>query len=138
MRDTKARSFVTIMIIIAVSALLLRFAIEKIIMINIAQNESNASSTLKSISTALENYARDNHGIFPSDLSVLTKTTPAYLDKDYIASSSIKGYNYSCLRLESSGYSCLAIPVKCNLTGKVVYTITTGSLLVSEECSKKE
>lgn len=138
MENKKARSFVTIMIIIAVSSLLLRFGIERIITINIAQNESNASGSLKLISTALENYARDNHGVFPSDLSVLTKTTPAYLDKDYIASSTIKGYNYSCLRLNSSGYNCSANPVKCNLTGKVVYTITTGSLLVSEECSKKE
>jgi type II secretory pathway pseudopilin PulG len=138
MKYTEARSFVTLMIVIAIFSLILRIAIEKIIKINISQNESDASSTLKLISTALENYAKDNQGIFPSNLSILIQTNPPYLDKDYIASSSVKGYNYICSRLESSGYSCSASPVKCKLTGEMLYTITTGNLLVSEECSKKE
>lgn len=138
MKDTRARSFVTIMVIIAVSSLLLRIAIEQIIKINISQNESNASSALKLISTALENYAEDHLGVYPSELSALTQTSPPYLDKDYIASSTTKGYNYSCPRLEPSGYSCSAIPIKCNLTGRAVYTITTGGIFISEECSKKE
>lgn len=138
MKDTRARSFVTIMIVIAVSALLLRISIERIIKMNISQNESNASATLKLISTALENYAKDNLGVFPSSLSVLTQTNPPYLDKDYIDESPIKGYNYTCPRLEPSGYSCSARPVRCNITGKVIYTVTTGRSFASEECSKKE
>ena len=84
-KGTGAKSFVTIMIVIAVSALLLRITVEKLIKINIAQNESNASLTLKLISAALENYAKDNQGIFPAEISVLTKTSPPYLDKDYVA-----------------------------------------------------
>lgn len=138
MKNAKARSFVVIMIIIAVSALLLRIAIEKLIKISITQNESNATATLKLISAALENYAEDNQGIYPTNLSVLTKTSPAYLDKDYITKSPLKGYNFSCSRLEPAGYSCLASPTRCKLTGKMVYTITTGSLLISEDCEKKE
>jgi len=138
MKNTKARSFVAIMIALAVSSLLLRIAIEKIIKINISQNESNAQTTLKLISTAIENYAQDHLGVFPVNLSVLTQNHPPYLDKDYIAQTPLKGYNYSCPRFEPSGYSCSAIPVKCQLTGKMIYTITTGGLLISEECSKKE
>lgn len=138
MKDTRARSFVTIMIVIAVSALLLRVSIEQIIKINITQNESNALATLKLISTALENYAKDNHGVFPLSLSVLIQTTPPYLDRDYIGESPIKGYNYTCPKLEPSGYSCGARPVKCNITGKTIYTINTGHSFASEECSKKE
>ena len=138
MIDNKAKSFVTIMIVIAVSALLLRITIEKIIRINITQNESHASVTLKLISAALENYAKDNHAVFPANLSILTQTKPPYLEKDYISKSPLRGYNYSCPRLEPSGYSCYATPVKCKLTGEMVYTITTGSLLVSDGCEKKE
>ncbi len=136
--NAKARSFVMIMIVVAVCALVLRVFIESLIKINIAQNESNASSTLKLISTALENYAQDHLGAFPSNLSVLTQTTPPYLDKDYIAQSPLKGYNYSCLRLEPSGYSCSASPTRCKLTGNMVYTITTGGSLISEVCETKE
>lgn len=138
MTDKKAKSFVTIMIIIGVCALLLRIVIERLIKMNIVQQESHASVTLKLISAALENYAKDNKGVFPSSISVLTQTKPAYLDKDYISKSPLRGYNYSCPRLEASGYSCYASPVTCKLSGNMIYTITTGSLLVSGECEGKD
>lgn len=138
MKDNRARSFVTIMIIIGIFSLILRVAIEQIIKINIAQNESDASATLKLLSTALENYAQNNHGVFPQNIAVLTQSRPAYLDKDYVVSSPMKGYNYSCPRIEPSGYSCYAGPTRCKLSGNMVYTITSGGLLVSEECSRKE
>jgi len=138
MKDVIARSFVIIMVIIAITALFSRIAIERIIKINITQDESNAELTLKSIATAIENYARDHLGVFPTSLSVLTQNQPSYLDKSYITQTCLKGYNYSCPRLESSGYSCAAVPLKCKLTGKKIYTITTGGLLVSEECSGNE
>lgn len=138
MKYTKGRSFVTIMIIIAVCVLLLRIVVERIIKINIAQNESGALITLKLISTALENYAKDNHGVFPSSLSILTQTTPVYLDKDYISESPIRDYNYTCSKLEPSSYICNAIPVKCKMTGKMIYTVTTGNSITAEACSKKE
>lgn len=134
MKNLKGRSFVTITIIVGVFALLLSIAIKQIIKINILQNESNASATLKLISAALENYSADHKNAFPATLSVLTKTNPLYLDKDYIAKSPVKGYNYSCPRMEPSGYSCTAVPVKCLLTGKIIYTIITGGLLTSREC----
>lgn len=126
------------MIVIATCALLLRIVIDRVIKINIAQNESTAQGTLKLISTALENYSNDNRGVYPDNLSVLTEPSPPYLDKDYITQSPFKGYNYSCLRMEASGYSCSAQPTRCRLTGNLVYNITTGGILVSEECSKKE
>lgn len=126
------------MIVIAMVALFLRIAIEKIIKINISQNESNSSVTLKLISTAIENYAKDNQGRFPSKFSTLSQTQPPYLEKDYIALSPVKGYNYSCPRLEESGYTCYAAPTTCKLTGNTTYSVTTGALFVSEECKRKE
>ncbi len=138
MRGKKARSFVTIMIVIAVSALLLRIAIEEMIKINADQNDSAAQTTLKFISTALENYAKDNNNVFPEGLISLTQGTSRYLDKDYITLSPVKGYFYSCSKLEPSGYTCSAVPVKCNLTGRMSYTVSTGGLFVSEKCEKKE
>ncbi|MBM3254750.1 MAG: type II secretion system protein [Candidatus Omnitrophica bacterium] len=138
MINNKARSLVTVMIVIAVSALLLRITIEQVIKISISQNESSALTTLKMISTAFENYARDNKGIFPANLSVLVKASPRYLDQNYIAESPVKGYIYSCQRLEPASYSCSAIPARCKLTGSMSYTVVTGGSLLFEECSKKE
>lgn len=138
MKEKKGLSFLIIMIIIAVVSILLRFGIEKIIKINIAQNESNAQATLKLMSVALENYAKDHLGAYPTGLSILSQSNPPYLDKDYVTESPINGYDYNCLRLDASGYSCSAIPIKCKLTGQNSYTVTTGGSLTSEGCSKKE
>jgi competence protein ComGC len=136
--NKKARSFVTVMMIVAVSALVLRFTVEQLIKRSITQNEAGALSSLKLISAALENYAKDNRGIFPVSLADLTKTSPLYLDRDYIKESPIKGYTYSCSKLDSSGYNCTAAPVKCKMNGRTVYNISTGGLFVSEGCKKEE
>ncbi len=138
MGDKKAQSFITVTIAIAVLALLLRIALEQVIKINILQNESNAVATLKLISTALDNYAKDHVGVFPASTSLLTQTTPPYITKDYLKQSPVKGYSYSFLRLEPYSYSVKAVPSKCNLTGKKNFTISTGGLLISEECLKQE
>ncbi len=138
MINIKGKSFVTIMIVTAVTALILRVAIKQIIHASIVQNASDASATIRLISASLENYAKDNRGIYPDNLSVLTKNKIPYLDKDYIALSPLKGYNYDCERIDSSGYSCSAMPVRCGLTGKMIYTVISGGSLISEECSKKE
>ena len=138
MKRNAGRSFVLIMIVIAVVSLLLRVAIEKLMIFNIAQNETNAQNNLKLISSALENYAKAHNGVFPDDFSLLTKSIPPLLDKNYLAFSSVKGYNYSCSRLELSGYACQATPDKCQFTANMIYSVTTGGLLVSEACSKQE
>lgn len=138
MKSQRAKSFISIMLFIAVTAILLRIAIDKIIKITIAQNESHASVTLKFISAALENYAKDNGDAYPAEFSALTREKPPYLDSDYIALSPLKGYNYDCSRLEPLGYICSAAPVRCRLTGNMIYTVSTGSLFISEECKLKE
>ena len=136
MQNKAGRSFVGIMVLIAILALTIRIAIERIIEFTAAQNESSASGTLKSISIAIENFSRNNKGAYPASLTLLIQAKPAYLDKDYIAASPIKGYLYNCPKLDSTGYICSAVPVNCRLTGKTNYTISTGSLFFSEECAK--
>ncbi|MBU1928410.1 MAG: hypothetical protein KJ926_00215 [Candidatus Omnitrophica bacterium] len=136
MKNKKGRSFVIIMIIIAVVALLLRLTITQIIKLSIVHNESSAQSTLKSISTALENYAKDNKNAYPDQFSYLFATYPSYLDKGYTDKPSYKGYVYSCPRLDPLGYTCSATPSNCKITGIQSFTITTGGALVKETCVK--
>ena len=137
-KEVRAKSFVTIMIVIALSALLLRITIEQVMRLTISQNESNALSTLKLISTSLENYAKDRQGHYPTNLTFLTSATPPYLDKDYITKFPVRGYTFNCARLGETGYSCVAQPTKCRLTANQVYTVTTGGSLTDEDCFKKD
>ncbi|MFC1674368.1 hypothetical protein ACFL1K_00525 [Candidatus Omnitrophota bacterium] len=137
LRGCKAKSFVVIMISIAVMALLLRFAVKKAIEVIAAQNQANASRTLKLISAALENYAKDAKE-FPQNFNLLVESEPAYLDRDYISESPRRGYIFDCARFEPSGYSCSAAPTKCGRTGSMSYAISTGGVFVSEKCSSDE
>lgn len=134
--NKKGRSFVVIMLSIAVAALLLRVSVEQIIKITIEQNESYAQATIKLISTALENFAKDNKSFFPEEISTLTQSR--YLDKDYTSFSSVRGYVFNCSRLDQAGYNCSAVPVLCNLTGRTNYLISTGGLFIYEKCGKKD
>jgi hypothetical protein len=135
--NNEARSFVTIMIIVALSALLLRTAIEKLIVYNVGQNQLLAKGNLKLLSTALENYAKDNMGAYPVNIELLTNNIPPYLEKNYLAVSMVRGYEYDCEHLDSTGYNCSATPVNCQLTGELTYVVSTGGLIIAERCDKK-
>ncbi|MCX5710310.1 MAG: hypothetical protein NT088_06295 [Candidatus Omnitrophica bacterium] len=137
MNNERGKSFVSIMIAIALAALILRVALDRFLSYSIAQNESAAGQTLKLISASMENYAHDT-GAYPKDFATLTQSKPAYLDKDYIALSPLKGYIYSCPKMDATGYICSAQPYKCRLTGNTGFSISTGSLFVSEKCGKSE
>ena len=132
----QGRSVIAITISIAVIALLLRVTIKKVIEIGIQQNEAGAQTNLKLISAALENYSNDNKDVYPDNFSLLTDKN--YLDINYFKHSPIKGYNYTCLRLEAAGYNCSALPSKCNFTGRMTFTVSTGGSFISEKCDKTE
>lgn len=136
-RSRKAKSFVTLMIIIAVSALILRIIIENLINFNITQNESNASAALKLIGAALDNYAKDNRGVYPEELSALIRANPPYIDKSYVnyfKTNSVKGYSFSCPSLAPSGYSCQAVAARCGFSGRTLFTVKNGGVLSTEAC----
>ena len=136
MSSRKARSFVTIMIVVALSALLLRLGVNRLIIFNIEQNQLLAQGNLKLLSTALENFAKENKGEYPTQIAQLIQTNPAYLEKNYILDSPLKGYEYDCQRLDPTGYNCQAQPVKCQFTGKKIFSISTGGLTITEDCEK--
>ncbi|MBL7081891.1 MAG: hypothetical protein ISS44_04950 [Candidatus Omnitrophica bacterium] len=128
------RNYIVILIIFAVVVFFLRVAISQVIKITITRNESSAQTNLKVIAAALENYAQDNQGLYPTNISVLRKRALPYLDKNYITASPLQGYKYSCSKLDITGYSCFATPVKCGLTGIKIYMTTTGEILSWQDC----
>lgn len=126
-----------IMIVVALSALFLRVIVYRIIQFSSEQNQIYAEGNLKLLSTALENYAKNNKGVYAESISLLTQASPVYLNKNYIMDSPLRGYEYDCSRLDSTGYNCQASPTRCKLTGNTVYSVSTGGLIISESCDKK-
>lgn len=111
----------------------------QVIQWRIDQNEAAAQESLKLVSTALELYAKDHMGQYPQNLNSLIQSKPAYINPDYIAESSKrKGYVFSCSRLEQASYICSERPASCGITGKKVFTATTGGSMIIEECAKDE
>ncbi|MCX7661091.1 MAG: hypothetical protein N2Z79_00220 [Candidatus Omnitrophica bacterium] len=134
MKNKKGINFIILILTVAVLSLRLRFLILRLIEFNIQQNEQEAQNNLKLISTALGNYAREHLGNYPKNFSDLLKADPAYLDRDYIGNSPIRGYNYSC-EITELGFSCSAIPLRCGLSGNRIFKISLGGL-TTEECKK--
>jgi len=130
----KGKSFVVIITIIAVVALILSFGLEQFIKINISQNEENAQTILRNIATACENYAKDHQGRYPAQESNLINIKPAYLRYPY-HTKTIQGYTYA-LNLTETGYHITASPLICGLSGNKIYTITTTSILTEETCKQ--
>jgi len=137
MFNRRAKSFVTIMVVVALAALLLRWGLHRIIIYGIQQNQLVAQVNLKLFSTAMENYAKDNKNVYPVSIDLLTKHNPVYLERDYLAATSVRGYEYDCQRLDAAGYNCTASPVNCQLSGKMVYAVSTGGLIMAQSCDKK-
>ncbi len=126
-----------IMLIVAGIALVLRISIEQFMRFNMGKNQSDAVATLKLMSTAMENYARDNNGLYPESIQVLLEATPPYLDRDYVSAVPEKGYSFSCSVVTPKGYSCEGVPTRCALSGDMSYLVSTGGVLVSQKCTQE-
>jgi type IV pilus assembly protein PilA len=130
-------TLVEIMVIISIIIILTSIAIPNLLRTRLTANESAAQIILKTISTACENYAAANGGSYPTAISDLTETIPPYLNEDYTAAPQ-KGYEFACNIMTIAGYSCAATPTTCNRTGSKTFTIATGGVLSSVDCTGGE
>lgn len=132
--EVKGFTLVEILIVIAIVSILVTIAIPHLVRAKMNAQEVAAQATLKAIAAACENYSAANSGIYPTVMADLIGVTPPYLSKDYTAAS-YQGYDYDCVPLEESGYTCTAIPTTCGQTGPRDFVITTGSILTSVMCT---
>jgi len=120
-------TLIEIMITIAIIALLAAIGIPSLLRARMTANESMAQSSLKTMSTAIENFAAANDGEYPTLPSDLTDVTPPYLNRPYCGQT-IQGYTYNCAG-GTTGYTVVASPLNPGTTGDTTYRITTGGIL---------
>ena len=97
MKARKGFTLVEIMIVIAIIALLASIAIPNFVSSRKSANDVTTKATLRTIQTALENYAVDNNGQYPAGTD-LSKLIPSYIRKDYCASgnNTFAGHTFTC------------------------------------------
>ena len=125
LKKKNAFTLVEILVVIGIIALLAAIAIPNLLRAKHSANESSAQSTLKSISTALENYFASN-SLYPSNTSALLGVTPPYLNVDYFAGTH-SGYSFTSV-LSDYAYTITASPISSS-AGAHTFTITTGGTL---------
>ncbi|MCA9401203.1 MAG: hypothetical protein KC713_06225 [Candidatus Omnitrophica bacterium] len=125
-KDSAGLTFVEITIVAAIIMLLAAILIPNINKNRIIANETSAQASLKSISTAFENYVTANH-VYPTDTDDLLTANPPYIYLDYFNSHVHNGYIFSAT-LSNSTYSVVATPTGPN-QGIKSFTITTGGFL---------
>lgn len=128
-------TLVEIMIVVAIIALLAAIAIPNLLRARVNANDASAQATLRTIATACESFSAANNGDYPASIATdLVGANPPYINEDYTAAT-YQGYDFACGTLDATGYSCTATPAACHTTGTQVYTITTGAVLTSVDCT---
>ena len=120
----KGFTLVEVMIVVAIIALLAAIAIPNLIRAKINANDTTAKASLKSVSTALENYYTINNA-YPAGTTQLLGAAPPYLTIDYF-NGIHNGYTYTAT-LTSYTYSISAYPASSSL-GTTTLTIATGGV----------
>lgn len=95
--------------------------------VNWEKNEALVKKSLSDMSTAAENYAKDNYGSYPIAMNLLTDAAVPYLKINFCGQS-MAGFTFSC---ETSifGYTFTAAPVGEKPDGSSAITISTGGIL---------
>lgn len=133
MKTQTKRGFtlVEVMIVVAIIALLCAFAVPNLLRARCSAAETVAVTSCQTIGTACQNfYAQGTPVTYPADLSVLSNSTPSYLDA-VLGNGQKQGYSFLYTRLDANRFELLGEPVTPGVTGnRFFYLDETGVLRV--------
>ncbi|MEW5895475.1 MAG: prepilin-type N-terminal cleavage/methylation domain-containing protein [Candidatus Omnitrophota bacterium] len=127
-KNRQGFTLVEIMIVVAIIALLAVIAIPNLMRARVSANDALAQSTLRTLATAVQNFAADNNGTFPADLGVLATATPPYTNVNYATNATQSGFTYAYVAATNT---ITATPATCGTTGSRVFTINTQSAAIT-------
>jgi len=113
-------------------ALLAAIAIPNLLRARLNANEAAVQATLKNMSTALEAYAAEHNGQFPSSESEFFNSSSAQGFKK----EAVSGYALSFV-LQPDEYKIIAVPKDCNISGVKEFTVEKGGVFSVSECKAK-
>lgn len=125
MRGKKGFTLVEVMVTVGILSLLAIIIIPNALRHRITANDTVAKATLKTISTALENYMSDNNR-YPNDVNDLTTANPPYLNTNYF-NGTYNGFNFTAT-LQLSSYTVTATPIDSS-HGTTTFTISPSGTI---------
>ena len=128
-------TLVEIMIVVGILALLATMAISSFLRSRLTTNETVAIRSVRTLSTAIENYRADQTPItYPSVLTDLSDVTPPYIDS-VLASGTKQGYTYSYESTAGNSYSLTASPEESGITGSRIFFVDETGVIRLQDIS---
>ena len=124
----KGFSLVEIMIVVAIIVILALISIPNLLRARITAKETLAKSSLRSISTAMIAYKISNSTYLGVTLSVLSNTTPPYIDS-MLGSGKKEGYDFTLTPVSADTYVCVATPESQGISGVCSFCVSEDGVI---------
>jgi prepilin-type N-terminal cleavage/methylation domain-containing protein len=135
MRKSKGFTLVEIMIVVAIIALLAAITIPNLLKPQQTARNSAAKGELRTLATAIENYAIDNNAVYPTDLDDLaTDYIPAVPCTTTGTNGTKGGFTYFCDSVAVGSYNIVAVPTSKGTSGTKAYNLTSGGQIDEMDC----
>ena len=124
-------TLVEIMIVVGIIMLILALAMPNFLRMRINTNETAAAASLRTISTAMENYrAAQTPPAYATDLLQLSSSIPPYIDS-VLGSGTKQGYEFVLSGVsEGDTYTCTATP-RSAMSGARTFVVTQSGVITS-------
>jgi len=123
-------TFVEIMVVVAIIALLSSIAIPSLLNARLTANESAAISGLKTVAAAAHTF-RAGNTTYPANLNVLGSANPPYIDPVLgcaVQPCAKQGYNFT-LAGNATAFTANAAPITLGTTGNRYFFVDTSGIV---------